>query len=62
MLETIKSCIVNSPFITFEQYFVLYVMQMQDANIDNEVAFLLRNNSLSTLSIDRLINSEVNKL
>lgn len=59
MLETIKQSIKNAPFITFEQYFIEYVMQMQDTNIDNEVTFMLHNNSLTTKSLDKLINSEV---
>ena len=61
MLDTIKQTIKEVPFISFEEYFLRYVMKMQDDNIDNEVSFLLRNNFLSTLSLDRLINSEVIK-
>ena len=59
MLETVKHTIKNIPFITFEEYFIQYVMQMQDTNIDDEVTFVMRNNSLSTLSVDRLIHNEV---
>lgn len=59
MLETVKATIQNVPFISFEEHFTNYVMYMQDVNIDNEVTFLLRNNVLTPLAIDRLINGEV---
>lgn len=59
MLETIKRTIKEVPFISFEEHFLLYLMQVQDDNIDNEVAFLLRNNLLSVMSVDKLIDSEV---
>lgn len=59
MLETVKTTIKNVPFITFEEYFIQYVMYMQDANIDNEVTFVMRNNSLTPLAVDKLIHNEV---
>lgn len=59
MLETIKTKINDSPFISFEQYFQNYVMKIQDTNIDNEVAFLMRNNSLTTVLLNKVMNSEV---
>lgn len=59
MLETIKKAIEEVPFISFEEYFTNYVMAVQDVNIDNEVSFMLRNNSLTTLALDKLINNEV---
>jgi len=62
MLETMKQTIINLPSITFEQYFTEYVMQIQDTNIDNEVSFLLRNNFLSSLDIDKLTSNELRNL
>ncbi len=59
MLETVKSTIKDQPSITFEQYFTSYVMYMQDVNIDNEVTFILRNNVLTPLAIDKLINEVI---
>lgn len=62
MLETVKSTINNLPSISFEEYYTQYVMQMQDMNIDNEVSFLLRNNCLTSLDIDKLSFKELRSL
>ena len=59
MLETIRSMIKNSPYITFEEYFQNYVMEVQDKSIDTEVSFLFRNNFPSANSMLKLINQEV---
>lgn len=59
MLETIKQTIKNVPFISFEEYFIQYMMDIQDSSIDDEVSFMLKNNSLTTLDVDRLIHHEV---
>lgn len=37
MLETIKNYIDNLPNITFEEYFLRYMMNVQDKNIGIEV-------------------------
>lgn len=61
MLETIKNIIndeaKNAPFISFEQYFTRYVMQVQDENIDLEVAQLLRRN-VTANTISAMIDQE----
>jgi len=61
MLETIKKIIndeaKNAPFISFEQYFTRYVMQVQDENIDLEVAQLLRRN-VTANTISAMIDQE----
>lgn len=59
MLETVKQLINDSPFITFEQYFHQYVMNVQDVNIDNEVAFMIQNNDISPMLLNQVMNSEV---
>lgn len=59
MLETVKQIINESPFISFEQYFTQYVMDVQDASIDAEVAFLLRNNSVTCLLLNRVMNQQL---
>lgn len=59
MLDTIKKLIDNSPYISFEQYYQNYIMQVQDSSIDAEVTFLLRNNFPSANSMIKLINKEV---
>lgn len=62
MLETVKSTINNLPSISFERYFIEYIMNMQDLNIDNEVSFLLRNNFLTTLDVDKLTFNELRSI
>ena len=59
MLDSIKQMIENVPCISFEEYFQRYIMEVQDGSIDEEVAFLLRNNFPSANAIIRLINKEV---
>ena len=59
MLETVKQLINKSPFISFEQHFTQYVMDVQDANIDAEVTFLLRNNSVTCLLLNKVINQQL---
>ncbi len=61
MLETVKK-LISSPYIKYEQFFQNYVMKMQDEAIENEVAFLLRNNFPSANSMIKLINKEVGEL
>lgn len=51
--------IQNTPFISFEEFYQRYIMEVQDSCIDEEVAFLFRNNFPSANSIIRLINKEV---
>lgn len=59
MLETVKQVIEDSPFITFEQYFTRYVFEIQDSNIDNEFAFMLRHNSIDSHFLEVIINNEL---
>lgn len=59
MLETIKQTIKDLPSITFEEYFISYVMQVQDSSINTEMNFVLRNNFLTPVDIDKLVNQEV---
>ena len=61
MLETVKN-LVNSPYISFDEYFQTYVMKIQDEAIQNEIQFLLRNNFPSVNSIIKLINTEIEGL
>lgn len=58
MLDTVKS-MIEKPCISFEQFYQNYIMKMQDASIDSEVTFLLRNNFPSSTSMMKLINKEI---
>ena len=62
MLETVKATIANSPFISFDQYFLQYVFEIQDKNIDNEISFLLRNNNMNIPTIMRMLNIEGDRI
>ena len=61
MLATVKHCMEASPFISFEQYFANYVMQVQDSSIEYELQFVLRNNFLDVRMMDRLIDSSITR-
>lgn len=53
MLETVIQCIEDSPNITFHEYFVEYIIKIQDSNIDAEVKQLL-NNAIRGINIINL--------
>lgn len=61
MLETVKN-LIDAPYISFENYFQQYVMEVQDESIKNEIEFLLRNNFPSANSMIKLINTEIESL
>lgn len=61
MLEKVKQ-LIDSPYISFDNYFQQYVMKVQDESIKNEIAFLLRNNFPSANSMMKLINKEIEGL
>ena len=56
MLEGIKAAISELPFISFEEYFQNYVMNVQDSNISYEVSFFIRNNFVDVLTLDKVIS------
>lgn len=62
MLETVRSEIKNLPSCTFSQYFIEYVMSVQDSNIDSEFSYLRRHNQLDILNVDRLISEYLSRL
>lgn len=59
MLETLKQANSDLPCISFEEYYQHYVMDVQDRNINSEVASMLRNNVVDSSIINRLINKEI---
>jgi len=61
-LPTIKQCIEDAPFISFEQYFIRYVMHVQDRMIDTEFSFMLRNNNITATSLNVLLDSAFEEL
>ena len=57
MLATIKQCISDLQADTgsFQQYFTNYVMEVQDRNIDQELAYMLTHNVVDVQLVDRAI-------
>ena len=55
-LKTIKTEISNLPYISFEEYFQYYVMEVQDSNIDMEMSFFLNNNFISYDILSNMIS------
>lgn len=62
MLETVRKEIKNLPSCTFSQYFIEYVMSVQDSNIDSEFSYLRRHNQLDILNVDKLISEYLCRL
>lgn len=62
ILATLQQQINDLPSISFEEYFTMYVLQMQDINIADEFHFLLRNNFLTTIDVDKLTFQELRVL
>lgn len=55
MLSTIKKYINDLPNQNFLSYYNLYIMDMQDKNIDRELSYLLAANNLNILNMSKLI-------
>lgn len=52
MLHTIKTYIKETPDIPFDEYYQRYIFNVQDMNIDSEIASIKTND---IISLDRLI-------
>jgi len=52
MLETIKTYIKETPNIPFEEYYQRYIFNVQDMNIESEIASIKTDD---IVSLDRLI-------
>lgn len=57
MLDTIREKIELVRSVNFEGYFTQYVMSVQDRNLELELKYLLKYNSLKTDSIGYLIQN-----
>lgn len=65
MLEKIKQAIQSVPNITFDEYFIMYMLSVQDRNIESEVNSTFKHVGLdvSTLTgIDHLIHKTHERL
>lgn len=57
MLEIVRNCIESLDDISFQLYFVNYIIKMQDIDLDNEFRYLTTHNLMSISKVDRLISN-----
>lgn len=62
MLTTVKEYIRDLPNIPFEQFYISYIMKVQDDNIISETKFLNANNLLDVGMIESSIMKEFERL
>lgn len=62
MLDTVKQCIKDVPDISFQEFFQMYVLSVQDSNIDREVSYLINRNILGVNSMGALIKNTIERL
>lgn len=62
MLETVKQCIQSAPDISFQEFFQMYVLSVQDSNIDREFSYLVNRNVLGVNSMGVLIKNTIEGL
>lgn len=63
MLETIEAMmheIASGP--DFNEFYSRYISDVQDMNIENELAYLVHSNTLTPLSLDALVNNTLEGL
>jgi len=58
ILKTVKEYIEELPNITFHQFYISYIMKVQDDNIELESKFLSANNLLDVGFIENTIMKE----
>lgn len=56
MLRIIKEFIDDLPDITFNEFFIQYMIAVQDSNIDSEFRKLASRNILDVKSMEKLLN------
>lgn len=57
MLETVKNCIQSLDNISFDLFYINYIIEMQDLDLDNEFKRLTTSNVLNPASMSKLIQS-----
>ena len=67
MLKTVKNRVLSEPEIPFGQFYLNYVMRVQDTNIDKSMKSLLKYNrydvdKLATAIEDVYLSIDINKL
>ena len=62
MLRIIRKAIDSIPDVPFNQYYVNYIAEVQDRNIELEIKSLIRTNVLDPLSLSSIIQNTYEKL
>lgn len=62
MLGTIRDFIDTLDDSTFEEFYVEYIMYMQNVAMQNEFNYLIKHNQLNALNLIKLINSETDRM
>ena len=65
MLDRVRSTISNLPDISFEEYFIQYMMSVQDSNIESEASSIFKNVSPDVSNViraDRLVSKTFERL
>lgn len=57
MLATVKSFIDSISDMTFNEYYVHYILRVQDRDLENEINSLRRRNTLNIYVMDKLITT-----
>ena len=64
MLETVKKYIkeIQNYDVEFDQYFMRYVLRVQDQNISEEASYFNRSNILTPLGMLHVVESECERM
>ena len=54
--------IESLPDIPFDEFYMNYILQIQDQNIDIEMDFLIHRNELNPMRMNKLINKSCERL
>lgn len=64
MLETVKSKIaeLKNDSTTFNQFYIDYMMKIQDKDLDNEIKYTFCYQHMNILQLDKLIDTQYREL
>ena len=61
MLKQVK-IMLNSPIPSFDDFYLQYIVSVQDRNIQAEFDYLINHNTLTVQSLDKLISNNLGEL